>query len=69
MTMAAAVSVFLYAGAAIFPAGCLVRVIEHARAPVHLRWELYPVPHGVWGQLRIMIPEILLLKALWEENR
>jgi nitrate reductase gamma subunit len=62
--------------------------------PVHLRWELYPVPHeepdrvkhggsyfetGDWwtkprhsnpvGELRVMVPEILFLKGLWEFNR
>lgn len=64
-----------------------------ASAPVHLRWELYPVPHEKgrshyggsvleevdwWtkprekdkiGELKIMIPEILFLKAIWEHNR
>ncbi len=34
-----------YLGLAVFLAGSLARVVRHARAPVHLRWELYPVPH------------------------
>ena len=35
----------LWAGGLIFLAGCLARILQYARAPLHLRWELYPVPH------------------------
>lgn len=35
----------IYAGALIFLAGCIARVIQYSRTPMHLRWELYPVPH------------------------
>jgi nitrate reductase gamma subunit len=35
----------IYAGLLIFLAGCLRRILIYARAPLHLRWELYPVPH------------------------
>lgn len=61
--------------------------------PVHLRWELYPVPHegkrarhggsyyeevdwwdkprkfSLLTELGYMVPEMLFLKALWENNR
>lgn len=62
--------------------------------PVHVRWELYPVPHepaskfshggsymedsewwskpravNKFGALGIMLPEIFLLKSVWERNR
>lgn len=60
---------FLYVGLLVFLAGCLARIFQYARAPVHLRWELYPVPEGPSGQLKVMIPEILLLKGLREANR
>ncbi len=84
----------IYAGLLIFLIGCVRRILEYARTPVHLRWELYPVPHedpdrvahggsyfetGDWwskprhsnrtGELRVMIPEMLFLKGLWEFNR
>ncbi len=84
----------IYLGIAIFIIGCILRALEYAKAPMHLRWELYPVPHeepdrarhggsyfemsNWWskpshpnrvGELRIMIPEILFLKALWQHNR
>lgn len=35
----------VYAGVLVFLIACAVRAITYARAPVHLRWELYPVPH------------------------
>ena len=43
--MTVAVFVAIYAGLAIFLFGCLLRAVEYARTPLHLRWELYPVPH------------------------
>ncbi len=59
----------LYAGVLVFLAGCIVRAVSYARQPIHLRWEIYPVPKGPSGELKIMIPEILFLKGLWEFNR
>jgi len=42
-------SVFLYSviylSILVFAVACAVRGFQYARAPVHLRWELYPVPH------------------------
>lgn len=35
----------VYASLACFLFGCLRRVRQYATLPVHLRWELYPVPH------------------------
>ncbi len=60
---------WLYAGALVFLIGCAVRAVTYARQPIHLRWEIYPVPNGHTGQLKVMIPEILFLKGLWEFNR
>jgi len=59
----------LYAGGMVFLAGCIIRAVYYARQPLHLRWEIYPVPHGKSGELKVMIPEILFLKGLWEFNR
>jgi nitrate reductase gamma subunit len=61
--------IWLYAAGAIFLIGSAVRAICYARQPIHLRWELYPIPHGRTGELKVMIPEILFLKALREFNR
>ncbi len=83
-----------YASGLIFIAACLIRVRRYASQPVHLRWELYPVPHeepervkhggsyyetpdwwtrsgrfNLWGEIKVIIPEIFLLKGLWEFNR
>jgi len=60
---------WLYLGVAVFAAGCIVRAVRYSRQPLHLRWEIYPVPHSRSGELKIMIPEILFLKGLWEFNR
>ena len=35
----------LYAGALVFVVACVIRAVTYARLPLHLRWELYPVPH------------------------
>jgi len=59
----------LYAGGIVFLAGCVVRAVRYAREPIHLRWELYPVPRGWSGQLKTVIHEILFMKGLWEFNR
>lgn len=69
------------------------RIARYRSYPLHLRWELYPVPHegerSAYGgsyleevdwskkprhtskatELRVMLAEILLLKAVWEHNR
>lgn len=37
--------ILLYTASAVFFVANLVRFIRVARMPVHLRWELYPVPH------------------------
>ena len=60
---------FLYAGVLLFLGGCVVRAVRYAREPIHLRWEIHPVPHGRASELKVMIPEILFLKGLWEFNR
>lgn len=43
VTTAAYLSV--YAGLLIFVASSIARIIRYAKTPVHLRWELYPIPH------------------------
>jgi nitrate reductase gamma subunit len=35
----------VYVAAAVFLFACIARIVMYARAPLHLRWELYPVPH------------------------
>lgn len=86
--------VVIYTAALAFTGACVSRTVAYARAPVHLRWELYPVPHeepervkhggsyfetadwwtkprraSLLGDIKFMIPEMLLLKGLWEFNR
>jgi nitrate reductase gamma subunit len=67
--MIAIVYSILYAGGVLFLAGSVARFLSYARQPMHLRWEIYPVPEGHTGQAKVMVPEILFLKALHEFNR
>lgn len=39
------VSGIVVAAALLFVIGSVVRAIRYAKYPIHLRWELYPVPH------------------------
>jgi nitrate reductase gamma subunit len=43
--MTTAIYLVLCLSAAVFVAATVVRAVRYARAPLHLRWELYPVPH------------------------
>ena len=84
------VQLFAYVAVAVFLIGMARRGARYARTPMHLRWEVYPVPHeadkdgsyfeeldwwekprhsSIIGELKVMVPEILLLVGLWEHNR
>jgi nitrate reductase gamma subunit len=41
----AALAGLTYLAVLVFIAGVIARAAKYARAPMHLRWELYPVPH------------------------
>jgi nitrate reductase gamma subunit len=43
--------IVIYASVLVFIAGCVVRALRFARTPLHLRWELYPVPHEERGRV------------------
>jgi nitrate reductase gamma subunit len=58
-----------YVATLIFLVACMIRGFKYARMPLHLRWELYPAPHSLMGELAFMFFEILFLKSLWESNR
>jgi nitrate reductase gamma subunit len=88
----AALVVVPYAAVVIFVAAVVIRSVRLARMPVHLRWELYPVPHEQnaayggsvfehldwWkvrrnntplGDIKVMVPEMLLLSGVRVHNR
>jgi len=86
-------NILVYITLIVFLIAVAARAIRIIRMPVHLRWDLYPIPHEKgrahyggsileevdwWtkpqhkdhlGDLKVMIPEILFLKAVWEHNR
>jgi nitrate reductase gamma subunit len=43
--MTALFYVLMYTATIVFLSGCAIRAYRYSSAPVHLRWELYPVPH------------------------
>ncbi len=45
MTTTILIYLLIYAAVFLFILGTLGRAVQYARAPYHLRWELYPVPH------------------------
>lgn len=84
------VQIIAYVAVAAFLVGVVRRGVRYARTPMHLRWEIYPVPHEAgkdgsyfeeldwWekprhssmiGELKFMLPEMLLLVGLWHHNR
>jgi nitrate reductase gamma subunit len=38
-------SLVIYFSVLVFLTACVIRALKFAKAPLHLRWELYPVPH------------------------
>lgn len=93
MTSSVLLHLLTYACFITFVAAVVLKIHKINSMPIHLRWELYPVPHEgkrakhggsyfeefEWwtkprevsriGELKAMIPEMLLIKALWEHNR
>ncbi len=50
--MTAVLYVVVYAALAIFVTASAARAVRYARLPIHLRWELYPVPHEPHERLK-----------------
>ena len=80
-----------YASGVIFVIFFARKLLKYWTMPMHVRWELYPIPHegkahggsfyeelDHWkkarhkdhvAQLSFMVPEILFIRALYEDNR
>jgi len=56
-------------GFSFFALGIAVRVLRIASMPVHLRWELYPLPGSALEKIRVMASEILLLRGVHAHHR
>lgn len=87
------VPIITYLCVVVFVVSVVTRFVKLSTLPVHLRWEVYPVPHekgkGHYGgsyleeyewwtkkretsklaELKVMIPEIILLAGVWEHNK
>jgi nitrate reductase gamma subunit len=93
MTLSTCLYLLTYASFIVFAVAVTVRFIKLNSMPIHLRWELYPVPHeksraayggsyfeevdwwekprevSLIAELKGMIPEMIFIKTLWENNR
>jgi nitrate reductase gamma subunit len=80
-----------YAAGVVFVLAFAYKLLKYLTMPMHVRWELYPIPHegkpyggsffeevDFWkktrhrdhlAQYRFMLPEILFIRALYEDNR
>ena len=91
--MAITLHLITYGSLLVFVLAVAIRFARIQGYPLHLRWEIYPVPHegkrskhggsrleetdwwtkpqkpDKWNELRFMIPEMLFIKALYENNR
>jgi nitrate reductase gamma subunit len=91
--MTIALHLITYVSIIVFVVAVAVRFRRIQHYPLHLRWEIYPVPHegkraehggsrleetdwwtkpqkpSKWTELKFMIPEMVFIKALFENNR
>ena len=80
-----------YLSGLVFVIAFAAKLLKYATMPMHVRWELYPIPHEgkEWGgsfyeeldhwkkprhkdhlaQYKFMLPEILFIRALHEDNK
>jgi nitrate reductase gamma subunit len=56
-------------GFLFFICGTAIRILRIAAMPIHVRWELYPVPESSIEKARVMLFEVLLLKGVYEHHR
>jgi nitrate reductase gamma subunit len=83
--------ILTYLSGLVFVIAFAAKILKYATMPMHVRWELYPIPHEgkEWGgsfyeevdhwkktrhknhmaQYKFMVPEILFIKALHEDNK
>ena len=83
--------ILTYLSGLVFVIAFAAKLLKYATMPMHVRWELYPIPHEgkAWGgsfyeevdhwkktrhkdhmaQYRFMVPEVLFIKALHEDNK
>lgn len=61
-----------YLAILIFAVVSTIKVLRYATMPLHLRWELYPVPHeegGLPKELKEMFTEMLTMKRIFDNKR
>jgi nitrate reductase gamma subunit len=63
------ITVALAAAFFIFLTGITIRVVRIAAKPMHVRWELYPIPESAVRKMCVMASEVLLLKGVFHHHR
>src|SRR5512145_1364405 len=62
-------SVLIYIAALVFLVGIMGRIARIAGMPAHVRWELYPIPDGAAGKIRMMLAEVFLMEGVRRHHR
>jgi nitrate reductase gamma subunit len=58
-----------YAAFLIFLIGILIRIGRMAAMPIHVRWELHPIPRSTAEKTFYMVSEVLRLEGVRRNNR
>jgi nitrate reductase gamma subunit len=64
-----ALTVITHAALLIFLIGIAIRIWRIAAMPIHVRWELYPIPSGAAEKIFYMVSEVLRLEGVRKNNR
>jgi nitrate reductase gamma subunit len=64
-----ALTVITHAALFIFLAGIAIRIWRIAAMPIHVRWELYPIPYSAAEKTLYMVSEVLQLEGVRKNNR
>jgi nitrate reductase gamma subunit len=59
----------LYGALLLFLTGTAIRIYRIAAMPMHVRWELYPMPEGMLNKTRYLLSEVFLLRGVYEHHR
>jgi nitrate reductase gamma subunit len=62
-------TVITHAALLVFLIGITMRIWRIATMPIHVRWELYPIPHGMVEKTFYMVSEVLRLEGVRKNNR
>jgi nitrate reductase gamma subunit len=62
-------TVITHAALIVFLVGITIRIWRIAAMPIHVRWELYPIPYSTAEKTFYMVSEVLRLEGVRKNNR